>query len=243
MAEINQNNNASGLTELLDLNDAIIAPVIKNGEVYKVSALSLKGDPGVGDYVYVGWASNTNGANFSLTPSESLKYRAEIHSSTELTPVEADFNGANWVKYIHVTDNLFNETPSGAIDGANTDFVLSKSIVAGGTRVYLNGIRQKLGSAYTEGAAQVSFYQAPQTGDELIVDILSDENSISNETPTGTVDGTNTDFTLANNPTETEVYLNGIRQKKATTYTVMEDVITFSEAPYAGDEIIVDYKY
>lgn len=58
------------------------------------------GADGVDAYVYVAYASDNAGTGFSLTPTDALKYRAEIHSTTPLTPVESDFTGATWVKYI-----------------------------------------------------------------------------------------------------------------------------------------------
>jgi len=61
---------------------------------------SLQGDDGVSTYTYVAYASDNTGTGWSLTPTDLLKYRAEIHSPTELTPVAADFWGATWVKYL-----------------------------------------------------------------------------------------------------------------------------------------------
>jgi len=58
------------------------------------------GADGVSTYTYVAYASDNTGTGFSLTPTDLLKYRAEIHSTTVLTPVEADFWGATWVKYL-----------------------------------------------------------------------------------------------------------------------------------------------
>jgi len=58
------------------------------------------GEDGTDAFVYVAYASDNSGTGFSLTPTDSLKYRAEIHSTTELTPVESDFSAATWVKYI-----------------------------------------------------------------------------------------------------------------------------------------------
>ena len=52
-------------------------------------------------YLYIAYASNSQGENWSLIPSDSLKYRAEIHSDTEITNIDSSyFNDAVWVKYI-----------------------------------------------------------------------------------------------------------------------------------------------
>ncbi len=58
------------------------------------------GTNGVNAYVYIAYASDASGTGWSLTPSSSLKYRAEIHSTTALTPVKSDFSSATWVKFI-----------------------------------------------------------------------------------------------------------------------------------------------
>lgn len=59
------------------------------------------GADGVSSYTYVAYASDASGAGFSLTPSNALQFRAEIHTTTAIeTPDAADFAGATWVKYI-----------------------------------------------------------------------------------------------------------------------------------------------
>lgn len=67
------------------------------------------GDPGASAYVYVAYASSSSGSGFSMTPSDSLKYRAEIHTTTPISnPSSSDFSGATWVKYLG--DNGTNGT-------------------------------------------------------------------------------------------------------------------------------------
>jgi hypothetical protein len=59
------------------------------------------GQDGVSTYTYVAYASDNAGTGWSLTPTDLLKYRAEIHVSSPLEPPTAgDFSGAIWVKYI-----------------------------------------------------------------------------------------------------------------------------------------------
>lgn len=70
----------------------------KNGTDGKAGA---DGADGVSSYTYVAYASDASGADFSLTPTDALKYRAEIHTTTAIeTPDAEDFAGATWVKYI-----------------------------------------------------------------------------------------------------------------------------------------------
>lgn len=65
------------------------------------------------------------------------------------------------------------------------------------------------------------------------------------ETPAGTVNGTNTDFTLANAPTGStqHVYLNGqvLDLGAGNDYTISGVTITFNVAPPTGDKIRVSY--
>ena len=59
------------------------------------------GADGTSSYTYIAYASDNTGTGFSLTPTDALKYRAEIVSATIIaTPTLTDFAGATWVKYI-----------------------------------------------------------------------------------------------------------------------------------------------
>lgn len=64
------------------------------------------------------------------------------------------------------------------------------------------------------------------------------------ETPTGTVDGVNTDFVLSSTPANNnvvKVFLNGLRQRLTDDYTISGDTITFGSAPTTGEIVYVDY--
>jgi uncharacterized protein (TIGR02145 family) len=51
-------------------------------------------------YVYVGYASDNTGTDFSLTPAEGLDYIAILSTNTEIiSPIVTDFAGL-WVKYV-----------------------------------------------------------------------------------------------------------------------------------------------
>ncbi len=68
---------------------------------------------------------------------------------------------------------------------------------------------------------------------------------VTSEVPAGSLNGTNTVFTLTFTPTAgtTRVFLNGLRLKPGSgnDYTAATNTLTFSEAPLAGDQILVDY--
>lgn len=74
---------------------------------------------------------------------------------------------------------------------------------------------------------------------------LTASNFVTRETPSGSVNGSNTAFTLANTPTAgTErVYLNGILQEPGAgnDYTISGATITYLTAPVSGDKVRVSY--
>jgi len=75
--------------------------------------------------------------------------------------------------------------------------------------------------------------------------LLQKADFVAGEAPAGTINGSNTVFTLANTPvagTE-QVYLNGVRQRRGAglDYTISGNTITFVSAPQPGDSILVDY--
>lgn len=74
---------------------------------------------------------------------------------------------------------------------------------------------------------------------------LEDDAVVTREVPSGSVNGSNTTFTLANTPVagSEQVYLNGLLQDpgQGNSYTISGAVITFLSAPISGDEIHVTY--
>lgn len=71
------------------------------GKASGAGAPGAPGKDGKSAYLYVAYASSATGAGFSLTPTNSLKFRAEIHTDTPIaSPTLADFSEATWVKYI-----------------------------------------------------------------------------------------------------------------------------------------------
>jgi len=69
-------------------------------QLFEIPADGDPGDDGTDAFVYVAYASDASGTGWSLTPTNALKYRAEIHSTVAFTPVVGDFSGATWVKYL-----------------------------------------------------------------------------------------------------------------------------------------------
>ena len=70
-------------------------------------------------------------------------------------------------------------------------------------------------------------------------------NIVIREIPSGTIDGSNATFTLANTPVtgSDQVYLNGLLQDtRGIDYSISGAVITFLVPPLTGDRILVSYQ-
>lgn len=73
-----------------------------------------------------------------------------------------------------------------------------------------------------------------------------DRHILDPYTPTGTVDGSNTDFELTKTPnpaTSLMVWQNGIKQQLTTNYTVSGTTVTFLIAPVTGETIEVSHRF
>lgn len=68
---------------------------------------------------------------------------------------------------------------------------------------------------------------------------------IDDETPTGTINGSNQTFTLVKTPISgsLKVYLGGIRLRVSQDYTFSHRTLTMTIAPQVGEVFLVDYRY
>ena|SRR3990172_4172615 len=94
----------------------------------------------------------------------------------------------------------------------------------------------------------------PDSGDPTVVNASNwnDSHAITGipievygEVPGGTINGSNTNFTLVNTPTANteQVHINGLRMKLTDDYTIVGATVTFVVAPVSGDRLLVDYTY
>jgi len=75
--------------------------------------------------------------------------------------------------------------------------------------------------------------------------IAMQQHFIDDETPTGDINGVNTDFVISLTPSPAsslKVFLDGQRMKLTTDYTFTNKTITFLTAPLTGSLITVDYR-
>lgn len=91
----------------------------------------------------------------------------------------------------------------------------------------------------TLGSTNISWTQVNSSG-------LTGSNFVDKEVPSGSINGSNTTFTLANTPVSgsEHVYLNGILQESggSNDYTISGATITYLTAPLSGEKIRVSYR-
>ncbi len=116
------------------------------------------GTDGVDTYTYIAYASDNAGTGWSLTPTDALEYRAEIHSAVALTPVEADFAGATWVQYLALLSTMITLTGT-SISITRTDGDLFEFTPTAATAVAFNNFLVGDGATLivTNGNANLSF--------------------------------------------------------------------------------------
>lgn len=96
-------------TSWITTNTPIANPSLADFTVW----VKRKGVDGTSAYVYVAWASDSSGTGFSLTPSASLPYRAELHTDHVIaSPTLADFTG---VPFVNISGGGSSPVPIGSI--------------------------------------------------------------------------------------------------------------------------------
>lgn len=210
---------------------------------------------------------NINGTVGATTPTTGKFTTVETtgnlelghNSDTTISRLSAGVVGIEG-KQIATTDNLIgnlttDELLTGTVNGSNTVFTTAANFTK--IQVYKNGIALHLADDFTvTGANQITMVTAPITGTKLTATytnastvMINGSNSLkTGETPSGTVNGSNTSFTtsqpyIANS---LEVFINGVSQKRSTHFTETtpaSGIFTMSDAPLTGDDIMVKYQF
>ena len=118
------------------------------------------------------------GGVLTLTHSASLILPGSANITTAVgdKAIFVSQGGSNWecVSYTRISGfasaEVYNATVT-VVNGTPTNYTTSSNFASGTTRVYLNGLRQKLGTNYSEfGNNTIVFVTAPDTTDVIIVD-------------------------------------------------------------------------
>jgi len=211
-----------------------------------------------------GYLSSTDWTTFN-NKQAALGFTAENvankSTSTSLGTSDTLYPTQNAVKtYVDANNSTLqirNETPTGTINGTNVTFTLANTPYTNNLRLYKNGVRLKPGAGndYTISGNTITMATAPATGTALLADYELTSGTfaqgvsqlITNETPSGSVNGTNVNFTTAKAfiGGTLEVYINGVKQQRTTHYTETtpaSGTFAMSDAPLTGDVIEVRYQ-
>jgi uncharacterized protein YoxC len=150
-----------------------------------------------------------------------------------------------------------SEKPLGVMDGSNTLFALAGAPAPGGSlQLYRNGLQQMSGVDFTLAGNTITFLSGnvPKTSDTVqafyrTVGTGQTATFSDAEVPSGTVNGTNTTFTLSAPPNPMlglKLFKNGMLLAQNGDYTLSGTTVTFTSTqvtPQAGDSIIAYYRY
>lgn len=130
-----------------------------------------------------------------------------------------------------------------ALDGTNLSTSASGLKIANGTA----------GQVMVAGAAGVAAFTTI-SGDATLAStgvltlagtVLKATSDVTNEVPSGTINGVNSTFTLANTPIagKEKIYLNGVRlfPGAGNDYTIATATVTMLIVPQTGDRLTADY--
>jgi len=125
-------------------------------------------------------------------------------------------------------------------NGSTVAFTLTSPVQSESqTQVYIDGVYQSKNN-YTTSGSVITFSEAPEDGTDIeVIHLLSVSAIVKTDEFTG--DGTEDTYTLSqtlSSENNTQVYFDGVYQSKST-YSVLDNVITFSENVPSGVEIEV----
>lgn len=144
--------------------------------------------------------------------------------------------------------NTATQVPGGTIDGSNRVFTLSNAPVL--LLLDLNGLLMEPGLDYTLSGSTITFTgslpQGGSTPDKLFATYFYGTSSTLTpftQVPTGTLNGSNTAFTLSHSPVILFLSRNGVQLAAGTDYTLSGTSLTMTVAPQSGDTFNAQYFY
>jgi hypothetical protein len=254
----------------VDIGGGTVSPLTTKGDVYTFDTDEARlPSSGVnGQVLRVNTATATGlewGAASGYTPPVTTKgdlfgfdtAAAAVPVGTNGQVLTADSTDAQGVSWQSASSQALvkGEVPSGTKDSSNVTFTLATTPITGSLQLYINGIRLKLTDDYTITGGTITMGTAPNSGDILLADYATSTGTFStgstsfiiNETPSGTIDSSNTAFDTASNFVAGSilVYLDGQLQKPGASYDYVEtdsNTITFNTAPVSGSVLLVSYQ-
>lgn len=191
----------------------------------------------------ISWAYND--AELKVIPGFGQLYYNTISSCYRF------FNGSSWVSLCSgggggSSYSPVAQVPGGTINGTNTTFTLTGTPATGSLIFQWNGQVLQPNVGYTLSGSTVTTTIAPPSGSSLYASYWVSGSSTASpvaEVPTGTINGSNVTFTLANTPAAGTLLLqyNGQVLQPGVGYTITGATITMTTAPATGDHLYANY--
>lgn len=155
-------------------------------------------------------------------------------TGTTISFVSAPDSGSDVFVFYGTEDRIMQETGTG--DGSNQYFVIPQ--ISNDLLVSVDGVLSKNSVEFKNCGGLVEFLSGniPGVGQELAA-YSSGNGQFSQQTLSGTVNGSNKDFTFSAGPTDAGaviVCLNGVVQVKDVDYTISGATVSFTDAPIVG---------
>lgn len=124
--------------------------------------------------------------DFTITGANQITFVTAPATGTKLT---ASYILGSQTMINGSSSLLQDETPTGAVNGSNTAFTTARPYIANTLEVFINGVKQKRGTHFTETTPTSGTFtmgDAPLTGDDIMVNYQFVQSSYGNA---DTVDG------------------------------------------------------
>ena len=150
------------------------------------------------------------------------------------------------IKEVTPVEYVDKEIPTGLINGDNRSFIFSKLPQPNSEYVYLNGVLLESGTDndYIIDSNVITFNYPIPVGSKLMSSYaFSGVMYNEREIPEGEVNGVNVKYQLTSIPKlNTEyLYVNGLLMNY-DDYSIIDNVITFKDAPELDSKIVCSYK-
>lgn len=124
--------------------------------------------------------------DFTITGANQITFVTAPATGTKLT---ASYILGSQTMINGSSSLIMDETPTGAVNGSNTAFTTTRPYIANTLEVFINGVKQKRGTHFTETTPTSGTFtmgDAPITGDDIMVNYQFVQSSYGNA---DTVDG------------------------------------------------------
>jgi len=227
------------------------------GKLHVTAKTSLSGT--VSDFALTGTIKNSAAKVIESSVATEIETAAGALTLDGKTGVALQANGTQMLAVgpagVYLSGSVSDFTLTGSIKGTQTLITADSTKI--NNNIYLSGsvFADKLSGSLTTLADGTSYLNAGSnvtitTGStgQVTVAVSSTSNVVFNETPGGSINGSNTAFTLANSPEDGTVmlFVNGQLQASGSgiDYTLSNKTLTFSgeSVPQTSDRLIATYS-